>query len=203
MMWGAIRVERGRVHAPPGMAADDAPQVADVAAWWHTEGAGGVHVIDVDAARNVRPAWTGIDAARRAGLPVRYSGGLRSMTQVQQVLQVGGQAVVGTQAVLHPEWVRELCILFPGGVVVAVDARGREVLVDARRTPARGDVDAVAANLTGLGLSGVVCRPVDGALDADVVRSLADVAPVTAQADADAQWDACHAAGAVDRLVGA
>lgn len=97
---------------------------------WKAAGARWLHVVDLDGARAGVPVNR--EAVRsiveQSGLQVQVGGGLRTEGSVEQILAYGAERVVlGTVAVENQDLLRRLCQLYPGRVVVALDARGGEV----------------------------------------------------------------------------
>jgi phosphoribosylformimino-5-aminoimidazole carboxamide ribotide isomerase len=95
-------------------------------------GATRLHVVDLDGARAGRPvnlsAVAGLCAVK--GLEVELGGGLRTLADIEAVLQLGVAAVVlGTAAVERLDLVRQACARFPGRVRCGIDARNGEVKV--------------------------------------------------------------------------
>ncbi|WP_374296505.1 1-(5-phosphoribosyl)-5-[(5-phosphoribosylamino)methylideneamino]imidazole-4-carboxamide isomerase [Sphingomonas sp.] len=89
-------------------------------------GAGYLHVVDLDGAfagRSVNgDAVRGI-VSRFPG-HVQLGGGIRTPESVQQWFDLGvSRVVIGTAALENPDFVRDMARAFPGGIVVAVDAR--------------------------------------------------------------------------------
>jgi phosphoribosylformimino-5-aminoimidazole carboxamide ribotide isomerase len=121
-------------------------------------GAARVHVVDLDGAFAGRPenrAAVGRILAE-AGVAVQVGGGVRDRAAAEALYTAGADRVVlGTAAVKDPALVAELCRAHPGGVVVAIDARGGRVAIegwvtatDVRATDlAQRMVDAGAAAL--------------------------------------------------------
>ncbi len=95
-------------------------------------GATRLHVVDLDG------AFAGHPGNRRAvseivacGVPVQLGGGVRDLATCERLVNEGVRLLVlGTAAVKDPPLVEELCALFPGRVVVAVDARDGKVAVE-------------------------------------------------------------------------
>jgi phosphoribosylformimino-5-aminoimidazole carboxamide ribotide isomerase len=114
-------------------------------AWhWVRAGAEVLHVVDLDAA--VRGAEVNLPIIERLcrELPVvvEVGGGIRSLERARQFLELGaGRVVFGTAALREPDTVREACALWPGRVVVGIDARGGRVAVEGWTE--QSDVDAV------------------------------------------------------------
>lgn len=124
----AVRLEEGRrdratvFHAQP---------VELVAALAH-EGADRLHVVDLDGAFGEPRQLALVSSIIAASpIPVEVGGGIRDRAAVEQVLALGAAFVVlGTAAVRAPLVVEEVCVAFPGRIIVAVDARDGIVAVD-------------------------------------------------------------------------
>ncbi|WP_112382055.1 1-(5-phosphoribosyl)-5-[(5-phosphoribosylamino)methylideneamino]imidazole-4-carboxamide isomerase [Sphingomonas carotinifaciens] len=89
-------------------------------------GAQHLHVVDLDGAfagRSVNgDAVRGI-VSRFPG-HVQLGGGIRTPESVEQWFDLGvSRVVIGTAALENPDFVRDMARSFPGGIVVAVDAR--------------------------------------------------------------------------------
>ena len=89
-------------------------------------GAGHVHVVDLDGAfagRSVNGEAVA-DIVRSFPGHVQLGGGIRTRSAVEGWFDLGvSRVVIGTAALDDPDFVREAARDFPGGVVVAVDAR--------------------------------------------------------------------------------
>jgi len=186
----AIDLRHGRVVQLVGGDPDEVAVEADrtpleQATAWREAGATRLHVVDLDAALGGDRQWHHVARVLQAGLPVQFGGGVRSMLDVQKLLDNGvEQVIVGTQGVQNPEWLRELAILWPGRVVLAVDARGRDVQVKGWTEGTGIDAVDLARRLDGCGLGGVLYTDVgrEGRLegiDPGVVRELRDATPNT------------------------
>lgn len=104
-----------------------------VALQWARLGAPRLHVVDLEGAFAGAPKQTEVirEIVRSAGVPVQVGGGLRSVEAVEQLLVAGaGWVVLGTRAVLDPEFLTEACARFPKRIIVAVDASEGRVKVD-------------------------------------------------------------------------
>jgi phosphoribosylformimino-5-aminoimidazole carboxamide ribotide isomerase len=106
-----------------------------VAADFRSQGAGELHVVDLDGAFGERRQQTAIPA------PIQLGGGLRDRAAVEAALLVAERAVLGTAAVRDEALTAELCRTHPGRIVVAVDARDGKVATDGWTRSS--DVDAV------------------------------------------------------------
>jgi phosphoribosylformimino-5-aminoimidazole carboxamide ribotide isomerase len=158
ILYPAIDLRHGKVvqlvGGDPKQVAVERPSADEQASAWEEAKATWVHVVDLDAAFGERNQWSQLPRILGRRLRVQFGGGIRSMTQVQQLLELGVErVVVGTQGVKNPAWVKELCVIFPGKVVLAVDARGRDVVVKGWTESTGLDVVELARSLDGAGLA--------------------------------------------------
>lgn len=91
-------------------------------------GARWMHVVDLDGAKDGRPAQTDLIARmiEASGLNVQTGGGIRSTENIQRLLDAGARrVVVGTRAMEAWDWFRDLAHqpAFAGRLVLAVDAK--------------------------------------------------------------------------------
>jgi phosphoribosylformimino-5-aminoimidazole carboxamide ribotide isomerase len=96
-------------------------------------GAQRLHVVDLDGARAGEPKNLAVIEAILRAVPMRIQigGGIRDRAVAERWYTAGAERVVlGTAAIKHPAFVKELCAEHPGGVVVAVDERDGVVAVE-------------------------------------------------------------------------
>jgi phosphoribosylformimino-5-aminoimidazole carboxamide ribotide isomerase len=168
----AALVELSGGRLPDGERPETAAESASEA------GAGWLHVVDVDAAKGGRNQW--LQIARLAGPRLQFGGGVRSMTQVQQLRDLGVERVlVSTQALRNPLWVRELCRLFAGHVALGLDLQGDDVVTDGRTEAHTQSALEAVRSLDDAGLAAFVVADVDGALTPATVAALRLAAPLT------------------------
>jgi phosphoribosylformimino-5-aminoimidazole carboxamide ribotide isomerase len=95
-----------------------------------SEGAGRLHVVDLDGAKAGRPVNTQAIAAIAAlgGLKIEVGGGLRDEDSIRHLLDIGVERViVGTKAVSDFPWFGRMAEQFKGRIVLGLDARGDAV----------------------------------------------------------------------------
>jgi phosphoribosylformimino-5-aminoimidazole carboxamide ribotide isomerase len=89
-------------------------------------GAQHLHVVDLDGAfagESVNPSAVEAIVAAFPG-HVQLGGGIRTRASIERWFDLGvSRVVIGTTALENPDLVREAARDFPGGIVVAVDAR--------------------------------------------------------------------------------
>jgi phosphoribosylformimino-5-aminoimidazole carboxamide ribotide isomerase len=90
-------------------------------------GATHLHLVDLDGAvagRSVNSAAVARILAA-ISMTVQLGGGIRDLDAIERWLEAGvARVVLGTLAARQPELLYEACRRFPGGIAVAVDARG-------------------------------------------------------------------------------
>src|SRR4051794_1373381 len=104
----------------------------EIAKSFEAAGARMLHVVDLDGAfdggvsRNRRTVRRII---RSVDMPVQFGGGIRSVSDVQQLIEFGAaQVVIGTLAAESPEQLENFVQLFGFRICVGIDARDGQVL---------------------------------------------------------------------------
>ena len=136
----------------------------DAAERWVDQGARFLHVVDLDGARDGRPA--NLEHVRRiaAGveIPVQVGGGLRDAEAFSAALDAGAErGVLGTGALERPALVEELVAEHGDRVVVSVDARGGRVAIAGWEQHTEVEPAELIASLAGRGVARFVYTPVD------------------------------------------
>ena len=117
-----VRLAEGDMARATIYADDPAEQAAAFAA----AGAGHLHVVDLDGAFAGESVNGGAVAeiVRRFPGHVQLGGGIRTRADVERWFALGvSRLVLGTAALTDPDFVRAAAAEWPGGIVVAVDAR--------------------------------------------------------------------------------
>jgi|SRR3954471_17233046 phosphoribosylformimino-5-aminoimidazole carboxamide ribotide isomerase len=138
------------------------PDPVGVAIAWRQYGFHHLHVVDLDGVSGRGNNAAEIQAVLGAtDVEVQVGGGIRSRSQIQQILSDGAQRVViGTHALENLDWLAEMASLFPGSIVVAADVRGRQVLSHGwTRMHPRLVLDLIE-DLNGLPLAGILVTAV-------------------------------------------
>jgi phosphoribosylformimino-5-aminoimidazole carboxamide ribotide isomerase len=103
---------------------------AAMALRWQSEGAERIHLVDLDGAKAGRPVnvETVKQIVKRVGVPCQLGGGLRNQATIAAWLSSGvDRVVVGTQALRDPDWFARMAELFPGRLLLGLDARDGKV----------------------------------------------------------------------------
>lgn len=164
----AIDLKDGRsvqlVGGDPGQARVQEEDVLGQARRFVEEGAPMLHVVDLDAALDTGRTNHALleQLMRGAGVPVQVGGGVRSTDRVRDLLELGAERViVGTRAVKDPEWLKQVAQRFGEHLVVAVDARGGEVVVRGWREGSGLKLLDFARQVDKLGVGGIFFTDVD------------------------------------------
>jgi phosphoribosylformimino-5-aminoimidazole carboxamide ribotide isomerase len=126
---------------------------------WVNEGAGRLHLVDLDGARDGSPAnAAAVDAIlRRVQIPCQLGGGVRDEATLEAWLQRGlDRVIVGTRALQDPDWFLRMVERFPGKVVLGLDARDGLVATDGWLALSSVRAVDLAAALDAEGLAAII-----------------------------------------------
>ena len=199
---GAVRLVQGDYERR--VAADSEP--VDLARRFVAAGCRRLHVVDLAGARAGSPAQlplleSVIDAARReaSDVVVEAGGGLRTLPDVEAVLAVADEAILGTAAIERLGFLRSCADAFPRRVSASLDLRLGRPSLDGWTREGAGEPTAVASRLLSEGASRLIVTEAsrDGTLagpDLDLLGRLRATFP-------DATLVAAGGVGSVDDLV--
>ena len=125
-----MRLRQGRMEDET-IFSDDPVAVAQR---WVDAGARRLHMVDLNGAFEGKPVNAAAISAVAAAfpeLPIQVGGGIRDEETVQAYLNAGVQyVIIGTRAVSAPHFVNDLCVEFPGHIIVGLDAKDGKVAID-------------------------------------------------------------------------
>ena len=150
---------------------------------WIEAGASTLHLVDLDGAfEGERENAAAIEAVvESVDVPVQLGGGIRTAGEAIELLEAGvNRVILGTAAVEDPEIVREVSAEYPGSVVVSLDAKGGEVVVDGWTEGTGLEPAAAASRYAELDAGAILFTNVDVEGRLDGVRT----EPVSELADA-------------------
>jgi len=165
----------------------DAGDPVELAARYDAEGADELVFLDITASSDDRD--TIVEVVRRTAeqvfIPFTIGGGVRVVDDARRLLRAGADKVsVNTAAVQRPSLITELADEFGSQcVVVAVDARQRQVFTHGGRTPTGTDAVAWAVEATSRGAGEVLLTSMDRdgtqeGFDLDLTAAVADAVGV-------------------------
>jgi len=133
----AVDIKNGKcVRLVQGRKEDETVFSDDPAAMarkWAREGAELIHVIDLDGAFEKSPQ--NLDAIKNilqaVDIPIQLGGGIRNEHTARRFLEMGvARVIIGTEAIHHPDFVERISKLYPGRIVVGIDAREGLVAIE-------------------------------------------------------------------------
>jgi phosphoribosylformimino-5-aminoimidazole carboxamide ribotide isomerase len=151
-----VRLRQGRMEDET-IFADNPLEMAER---WVKEGATRLHLIDLDGAFAGSPKnHKVISEICKAypDLPVEVGGGIRDEETVQAYLDDGVRyTIIGTKAVSEPHFVNDLCLKFPGHIIVGLDAKDGKVAIDGWSKLSRHDVIDMAQHFEHDGVAAII-----------------------------------------------
>ena len=151
LVGGEYAEERVRLADPVAVARD-----------WARYGFRRLHVVDLDAATGKGSNREIVaDLLRDTSVALQIGGGVRSETQIEELLASGATAVVvGTRALEDSDWLARVATTYPNEILVAADVRDRRVVTHGwARTLPREIID-VTEELSTLPLAGLLVTAV-------------------------------------------
>jgi phosphoribosylformimino-5-aminoimidazole carboxamide ribotide isomerase len=123
-----------------------------------------LHIVDLNGAVQGRSVNVDIvrEIVKATDLKIQLGGGIRDLAGIDRWLSAGvSRVILGTAAVRNPGLVKEACRMFPGKIVVGVDARGGKVAVSGWTESSDINVLDLVANFEGVGVSAVIYTDID------------------------------------------
>jgi phosphoribosylformimino-5-aminoimidazole carboxamide ribotide isomerase len=154
---------------------------ADMARHWEAQGAEILHLVDLDGAMGGQTMNRGaIESIVNAiSIPIELGGGLRTVEDVQRVMDLGiTWAIMGTSALRNREAVEAAVAKFGKRIIVGIDARNGKIAVSGWQETS--DVSAVdlALQMQDLGVGKLICTDIatDGMMIGPNIESLRQIA---------------------------
>ena len=157
---------------------------ADMARRWEEKGASYLHLVDLDGAKSGRSVNAGCirEIVKAVRIPVQLGGGIRSFSDVEEVLKLGvSRVIIGTKAVKEPDFVREAVSRFGAGqIAVGIDAKDGMVAVQGWEEISRISAAKLAVQMRDQGVLTVIYTDIsrDGMLggpNIEATKALAGV----------------------------
>ena len=131
-----------------------------MAAKWVEIGARRLHIIDLDGAVSGRPVNADIIhdiAEEHPDIEIQAGGGIRDEDTIQTYLDVGvNYVIIGTRAVTTPHFVSDICLEFPGHVIVGLDAKNGKLATNGWSKLSHHDVIDIAQRFEQDGVSAII-----------------------------------------------
>jgi phosphoribosylformimino-5-aminoimidazole carboxamide ribotide isomerase len=173
-----VRLRQGRMEEET-VFSDDPLQVAQR---WVDAGARRLHLVDLNGAFAGRPVNAEVIsriAENHPDVAIQVGGGIRDEDSVQLYLDAGVRyVIIGTKAVRAPHFVNDLCLEFPGHIIVGLDARDGKVAIDGWSKLSNHDVIDLAQRFERDGVEAIVYTDIsrDGMMEGVNVDATARLA---------------------------
>jgi phosphoribosylformimino-5-aminoimidazole carboxamide ribotide isomerase len=182
-----VRLRQGRMEDDTVFSNDPLA----MAGRWVEAGARRLHIVDLNGAFKGEPVNRGVIekiAAAYPDVPLQVGGGIRDENTIQAYLNIGVQyVIIGTKAVTAPHFIEDVCLEFPGHIIVGLDAKDGKVATEGWSKLSGHDVLDLARRFEKDGVSALVYTDIsrDGMMqglniDATVRLSQAITIPVIA-----------------------
>ncbi len=178
-----VRLKQGRMEDST-VFSDDPVSVAGV---WVAKGARRLHIVDLNGAFAGTPVNAEIVTAitqKYPDVPVQIGGGIRTLEHIKFYIDAGvSYVIIGTQAVKNPAFVEQACQLYPGKIIVGIDAMDGMVATEGWAEISEVTATDLAEKFSGMGVSAIVYTDIarDGMMkgvNIEATKELAEDSPI-------------------------
>ena len=156
-----VRLRQGRMEEATVFGEDPSA----MAARWIEVGARRLHIVDLDGAGAGRPVNAELIkeiTERFPDVPIQVGGGIRDEETALAYLEAGVQyTIIGTRAISEPHFVNELCLEFPGHIIVGLDAKDGKVAIAGWSKLSNHDVVDMAMRFEQDGVAAIIYTDID------------------------------------------
>lgn len=153
----------------------------DVANRWVEAGARRLHIVDLNGAVSGKPGNAdiihGISEAH-PDITIQVGGGIRHEDTIQTYLDAGvNYVIIGTRAVTTPHFVSDVCLEFPGHIIVGLDARDGKLATEGWSKLSNHDVVDMAQRFEEDGVVSIIFTDIgrDGMMTAVNIEATLDL----------------------------
>jgi phosphoribosylformimino-5-aminoimidazole carboxamide ribotide isomerase len=149
---------------------------------WAEAGARRLHVVDLDGAEAGRPVNLEIIRAvvdAVPDLPVQVGGGIRDEEAIDEYVGSGVRYVIlGSKAASAPHFIADVCVEFPGHIIVGIDGRDGKVAIEGWSKLSQHDVVDLAQHFERDGVEAIIFTDIgrDGMLSGVNVDATVELA---------------------------
>lgn len=155
----------------------------EMAAHWLEQGARQLHLVDLNGAFAGKPKNAGVirEIVQVIGdeIPIQLGGGIRDLETIERYLDDGiTYVIIGTAAVKIPGFLHDACNVFPGHIMVGLDAKEGKVAVDGWSKVTGHDVIDLAQKFQDYGVEAIIYTDIgrDGMLNGINIEATVDLA---------------------------
>lgn len=151
-----VRLKQGQMNQET-IYSDDPVVMADK---WVKAGARRLHIVDLDGAVKGTPSNADVinDIAKAfPDVPLQVGGGIRDEDVIQTYLDIGvSYVIIGTRAVTTPHFVSDVCLEFPGHIIVGLDAKNGKLATDGWSKLSHHDANDMAQRFEEDGVAAII-----------------------------------------------
>jgi phosphoribosylformimino-5-aminoimidazole carboxamide ribotide isomerase len=173
-----VRLRQGRMEEDT-VYSDDPVAMAQ---HWVEAGARRLHIIDLNGAIQGKPVNThiiGRIAERLPEVPIQVGGGIRDEDTIQSYLEAGVRyVIIGTRAVTTPHFVSDICLEFPGHIIVGLDVRDGRLAIEGWSKLSHHNIIDLAQHLEQEGVEAIIHTDIsrDGMLNGVNIEAMVRLA---------------------------
>lgn len=158
---------------------------AEVARRWESAGAQRLHIVDLDGAISGKPKNRDVIRSIRSAvsMQIELGGGIRDIDTIDEYLSAGiDNIILGTAAIKNPELLEKSCKMFPGKIIIGIDARNDKVSVQGWTEKTEMSAIDFAQQLDSSAVSAIIFTDIkrDGMLVGPNIESTAQLAKAVA-----------------------
>jgi phosphoribosylformimino-5-aminoimidazole carboxamide ribotide isomerase len=148
---------------------------------WVAAGARRLHIVDLDGAVNGKPNNANVIHAiveAHPDIPLQVGGGIRNEDTIQSYLDAGvSYVIIGTRAVTTPHFVSDVCLEFPGHIIVGLDAKNGKLATDGWSKLSHHDANDMAHRFEDDGVAAIIFTDIgrDGMLNSVNVEATVEL----------------------------
>ena len=150
-----VRLEQGLMDRDTVYNDDPAAQ----ALMWQEQGGEYLHIVDLDGAFAGQPKNKSAirSIVNAIDIPSELGGGIRDLETIESYLDLGiNRVILGTVAKEDPGLVKDACRLFPGHIVVGIDAKDGLVAVRGWADVTEKKATEMAKEMEGFGVEAII-----------------------------------------------
>lgn len=173
-----VRLRQGRMEEDT-VYSDDPVAMAQ---HWVKAGARRLHIVDLNGAIQGKPVNTSVIrriAESLPEVPIQIGGGIRNEDTIQDYLDVGVHyVIIGTKAVTTPHFVSDMCMEFPGHIIVGLDVRDGKLAIEGWSKLSHHNVIDLAQRLEQEGVAAIIHTDInrDGMLNGVNIEATVNLA---------------------------
>lgn len=156
-----VRLTQGDYNQVTTYASDP----VELAKQFEKQGANGIHIVDLDAAKVGTPVNQAVITriVQAVNIPVEIGGGIRSMDIAETYLNTGiKRVIIGTAAIEQPELVTDLIQRFgPDSVVISLDVKAGKIAVRGWLESSALSLDQVLSDMVNRGVRNIIITDIE------------------------------------------